>query len=93
MREKEADFALNARKKGGRTLIKIPWPIKKENYHPPAPSPLSRELTLSHACLCIISSPSTPPHDYFETTMFGTRAKRHEISYGNLTTAKKHEIS
>jgi hypothetical protein len=36
---------------------------------------------------------TNPPKktDYLETAVFGTRAKRHEISEGILTTVKKYE--
>jgi hypothetical protein len=43
--------------------------------------------------LGIASSQPTQTPDNFETTVFGTGAERHEISLGNLMTAKKRERS
>jgi hypothetical protein len=76
-------FTGNARKEGGRTLIKNTVagndgklklhaqpttlaPSQHNSHQPPLPPLLPNSL--SHACLCITSSPPTTTPDYFETT-------------------------
>jgi hypothetical protein len=65
------------------------FPIPPPPPLPPFfPNSLSNALPLLHLSH---HEPQTP--DYFETTVFGTRAKKHEISYGNLTTTKKYVVT
>ncbi len=69
------------KKEDGRTLqrrqTKTSWIHKYllSTLFIPINSPPFLLNSLSHACLCITSSKSTPTPDYFETTVFGTRAK------------------
>jgi hypothetical protein len=86
IRMKQTSFTVKARKEGGRTLSKMPWPAKKANsnfMHNQLLSPLLNIFSTNPSRMHAFASPSRqqPQNpDYFETTVFGTRAKRHQIS-------------
>jgi hypothetical protein len=85
-RRRKYSFTDNARKEGGRTLIKIPWSTKKASsnfMHNQLLSPLLNIFPPTNllACMPLYHLLATNPNpDYFKTTMFGAGADRHEIS-------------